>query len=288
MSTPPYLDLPAGVRATRLATRRGELAALTAAAHRPGEAAPVVLVPGITGSKEDFIAILAPLAGAGHDVTAIDQRGQFESPGDGDPTSYDIKALAEDVLDVAGSLGGPVHLVGHSFGGLVARAAALAAPGSLRSLTLLDSGPAAVPHPASSNLALLVQALPAMDLAQIWVAKRRLEAPDEPVPPPAEVEEWMRTRFLANHPTSLRRIAEQLLGEPDRVGELAALELPVLVAYGETEDAWPPPVQEAMAARLGAAHVVISGAGHSPAADRPQVTAQVLTDFFASVESGAS
>ena len=44
--------------------------------------APVLLVPGYTGSKEDFIAVLAPLAAAGHEVLAIDQRGQYESPGD--------------------------------------------------------------------------------------------------------------------------------------------------------------------------------------------------------------
>ena len=237
------------------------------------------------GSKEDFIAVLAPLAAAGHPVTALDQRGQYESPGTDDPTTYDVASLAEDVLEVASALGEPVHLVGHSFGGLVSRAAALAAPKALRSLTLLDSGPSALPHPASNNLALLVQALPVMDLAQIWVAKRQLDAQNEPEPLTDEIEDWLRRRFLASHPTSLLRIAEQLLNEPDRIDELAALDLPVLVAYGETEDAWPPPVQEQMAERLAAAHVVISRAGHSPAAEQPEVTAQVLSHFWAQVES---
>jgi pimeloyl-ACP methyl ester carboxylesterase len=285
MSTPTFLDLPSGVRATRLTTTRGELAALVAAPMGAVRRSPALLVPGIMGSKEDFIAILALLARAGHPVTAIDQRGQFESPGTDDATTYDVRSLAEDVREVASALGGRVHLVGHSFGGLVSRAAALAAPSTLLSLTLLDSGPSALPHPSSDNLALLVQALAVMDLAQIWVAKRQLDAQNEPVPPTAEIEEWMRGRFLANHPTSLRRIAEQLLSEPDRVDELAALDLPVLVAYGETEDAWPPPLQELMAERLSAAHIVISRAGHSPAVDQPEVTAQVLSHFWAQVES---
>ena len=285
MSTPPFLELPAGVRATRLPTPRGELAALSAEpAQETG--APVLLVPGYTGSKEDFIAVLAPLAAAGHPVTALDQRGQYESPGTDDQTAYDVAALAEDVVEVASALGEPVHLVGHSFGGLVSRAAALASPAALRSLTLLDSGPSAVPEPSSTNLALLAQAIPLMELEQIWGAKRALDAQNEPEPPTPEMEEWLRRRFLANHPTSLRRIAEQLLVEPDRVDELAALDLPILVAYGETEDAWPPPVQEAMADRLAAAHIVISRAGHSPAADQPEVTAQVLSHFWAQVESG--
>jgi pimeloyl-ACP methyl ester carboxylesterase len=286
MSTPPFLDLPGGVLATRLTTSRGELAALVAAPAGAVRRSPALLVPGIMGSKEDFIAVLALLANAGHPVTALDQRGQFESPGTDDPTTYDVRSLAEDVIEVARALGEPVHLVGHSFGGLVARAAALAAPDALRSLTLLDSGPSALAEPASNNLALLVQVLPVMDLDQIWTAKRQLDAQNEPEPPDPEILEWMRRRFLANHPTSLLRIAEQLLSEPDRVDELAALDLPVLVAYGETEDAWPPPVQELMAERLAAAHIVISRAGHSPAADQPEVTAQVLSHFWAQVESG--
>jgi pimeloyl-ACP methyl ester carboxylesterase len=285
MSTPPFLDLPPGVLATRLTTSRGELAALAAEPAGAVRRSPALLVPGIMGSKEDFIAVLALLANAGHPVTALDQRGQFESPGTDDPTAYDVRSLAEDVIEVARDLGEPVHLVGHSFGGLVARAAALVAPDAFRSLTLLDSGPSALAEPASNNLALLVQVLPVMDLGQIWTAKRQLDALNEPEPPDPEILEWMHRRFLANQPTSLLRIAEQLLSEPDRVDELAALDLPVLVAYGETEDAWPPPVQEQMAERLAAAHIVISRAGHSPAADQPEVTAQVLSHFWAQVAS---
>lgn len=285
MSTPPFLDLPNGVLATRLTTSRGELAALVAAPADDVPGAPALLVPGIMGSKEDFIAVLALLARAGHPVTALDLRGQFESPGTDDPTTYDVASLAEDVTDAARALGGPVHVVGHSFGGLVTRAAVLAAPDAFRSLTLLDSGPSALPAPASNSLALLVQVLPVMELGQIWAAKRQLDAQNEPEPPDPEILDWMRRRFLANHPTSLLRIAEQLLREPDRVDELAALDLPVLVAYGETEDAWPPPVQELMAERLAAVHIVISRAGHSPAAEQPEVTAQVLSHFWAQVES---
>jgi pimeloyl-ACP methyl ester carboxylesterase len=36
----------------------------------------------------------------------------------------------------------PVHLVGHSFGALVARHLSIAEPALVRTLTLLDSGPA--------------------------------------------------------------------------------------------------------------------------------------------------
>ena len=282
MSTPPFLELPAGVEATRIDTGRGPLAALRghpSVATRP----PVLLVPGFTGSKEDFIAVLSPLATAGHPVVAIDQRGQFESPGEDDPSAYDLKALAEDVVAVGAGLGQPVHLVGHSFGGLVARAAALAEPARWASLTLLGSGPGPIPHPSATNLELIVQALPVMDLESIWQAKRELERPHETTPIRPEIEEWMHRRFLANHPTCLRRMAEQLLGESDRVAELAELSLPTLVLHGSADDAWPPEQQADMARRLGAEHFVVPEVGHSPAAEAPDDTAVALLDFFASV-----
>lgn len=282
MSTPPFLELPPGVTATRLPTARGELAALVAPPRRDPRGAPVLLVPGFTGSKEDFIAVLAPIADAGYQVVALDQRGQYESPGDGDPTSYDLKALAQDLLEVARHLGEPVHLLGHSLGGLVARGAALTEPGALRSLTVLSSGPGAIPHPAASNLELIAMALPVMDLEAIWVAKRQIEVPTETEPPTPEIEEFLHRRFVANHPTALLRLAEQLLVAEDHVDELAALELPVLVAYGPDDDAWPPAVQAQMARRLDATVAVIEGAGHSPAAQQPAATAAALIAFWSS------
>jgi pimeloyl-ACP methyl ester carboxylesterase len=283
MSRPPFLTPPDGVRAAEVSTPRGPLATLRA--EPAGSAkAPVVLVPGYTGSKEDFIAVLAPLAAAGHPAVAIDQRGQFESVGGDDPSAYDVKALAEDVLTVLATLDAPAHLVGHSFGGLVARAAALADPAALRSLTLMSSGPAGVPAPANANIGLMVQAVPVMDLETIWVAKRQIERETEVEAPRPEIEDWMHRRFVASHPVSLLRMAEQLLVEPDATDELAALGVPVLVAYGDRDDVWPPELQAATAERLGARCVALAGVGHSPAADAPDQTVAALLDFFAATE----
>jgi pimeloyl-ACP methyl ester carboxylesterase len=281
VSTPPFLRLPEGVAAARVPGVQRELAALVAEPPDGRRATPVLLVPGFTGSKEDFIAVLAPIAAAGHPVVALDQRGQFESPGEDDPAAYDLKALAEDLLAVIAHLGERVHLVGHSFGGLVARAAALAEPALLRSLTLMSSGPAAIPHPAASNLELISQALPVMDLEAIWAAKRQLEEPTETEPPSPEVAEFLRRRFLANSPTALLRFAEILRTEEDRTAELAQVDVPVLVAFGEDDDAWPPSVQAEMAARLAARVAAVAGAGHSPAVENPGATVSALVEFWA-------
>ena len=72
-------------------------------------------------------------------------RASTSRPGPDDPAAYSVAELAADVLAVARQLraesAGPLHLLGHSFGGLVARAAVLAEPGLFTSLTLLGCGP---------------------------------------------------------------------------------------------------------------------------------------------------
>ena len=125
----------------------GPLAALDTG---PGARGTVLLVAGYTGSKEDFAPLLMPLADAGLRAVAIDQRGQFESPGPEDPERYTVAELAADVAAVGRTLraesAGPVHLLGHSFGGLVTRAAVLTEPALFDSLTLLGAGPAGEGH----------------------------------------------------------------------------------------------------------------------------------------------
>jgi pimeloyl-ACP methyl ester carboxylesterase len=132
----------------RFAGGAGPLVALDTG---PADGGTVLLVAGFTGTKEDFAPLLRPLCTAGYRAVALDQRGQYESPGPDDPDAYTVAELAADVIAVGRVLRaenpGPLHLLGHSFGGLVARAAVLAEPALFSSLTLLGSGPARLVGP---------------------------------------------------------------------------------------------------------------------------------------------
>ncbi|MFJ6212863.1 alpha/beta fold hydrolase [Streptomyces sp. NPDC092296] len=283
MSTPRFLTLPRCARAVRLETARGGFAALEALPAGPVRAT-ALLVPGFTGSKEDFIALLEPLSTAGYRVVAVDQRGQHETGGPADEAAYALPELGRDVLALTEAVGGPVHLLGHSFGGYVVRQAVLAAgePLPWRSLTLLSTGPAALEPAEAARTKLLLDALAVMDLEAIWQVMKELEegAGDQAVPPSTEVADFLHRRWLANVPQSLAAMGRQLIREPDRVAELAAVPLPKLVLSGVRDYAWPVAWQSAMAERLGARRVVVPDAGHSPNAERPAETAGALLDFW--------
>lgn len=250
--------------------------------------ATALLVPGYTGSKEDFAAVLDMLADAGHRVVALDLPGQHESPGPDDPTRYTMPWLGEVVNELAATLGAePVHLLGHSLGGVVARAAALAAPRRYRSLTLLSSGPAAIADNGvrQRRLQAVAPLLP-QGMAAVFDAMARFDAEHNPRPGvPAELEAFYRRRFVASSAGGLLGMALALRDEPDRVAELAATDLPVLVCYGEDDDAWPPTAQDDMAKRLGARNAVIAGAAHSAATEQPAATAAVLAAFWSDTEA---
>ncbi|MCX5073522.1 alpha/beta fold hydrolase [Streptomyces sp. NBC_00513] len=287
MSKPPRLTLPPAARAYRLTTSRGAFAVHEAGEPLRGTA---LLVPGYTGSKEDFIGLLEPLADAGFRVVAVDGRGQHESPGPREESAYALEELAGDVLAqaaaVSGVDGGPIHLVGHSLGGLIARAAVLRDHTPFASLTLMSSGPAAISEAQQERTKLLVAALeslrgvpPVECMSVVWAAMRAQDPVDAPVDGP-ELTEFLRGRWLATEPEQLIAAGRVLMSEPDRVAELAAVPLRMLVLSGVVDDAWPVPLMDSMAERLGASRVIVKGAEHSPNAENPQVTADALADFW--------
>lgn len=285
MSVPPNLTLPPGVRPLRLQAPGVDLALLLT---RGGTARPVVLVPGFTGSKEDFLPLLPLVAGSGHPAVALDLPGQYQSPGPDEPAAYSAKALAEAVARVVeqAGRGTPVHLVGHSFGGLVCRRAVLDHGVPVASLALVGSGPAALDGQRAALIRLMRPLLDAGGVPAVWEASVALAAEDpRAAEVPRDVRDFLARRFLASPAAALQGMGEALLDEPDLVDELAATGLPMLVAHGEGDDAWPPPVQRHMAERLGAEYAVIPDALHSPAAEAPEALHAALLRFWQAVDA---
>lgn len=113
-----------------------------------GEGDPVVLLHSGGMSSRQWKRLADALARR-HRVVAPDFLGSGESAPwpDADPfePAMDVDAIAE----VASELGAPFHLVGHSYGGLVALAVARRMPARIRSLAVYDPVAFGVLHGAS-------------------------------------------------------------------------------------------------------------------------------------------
>jgi pimeloyl-ACP methyl ester carboxylesterase len=288
MSTPTSLELPEGTRRSTVETARGQFAALDAMpAAGPCELGTALLVPGYTGSKEDFTAILGQLAAAGRRVIAVDQRGQYQTAGPDDPDAYDARELGADVAALVAATQA-THLLGHSFGGLVARAAVLGGC-TPASLTLLSSGPAALPGPRAEELHFMLNYLDGTatadlgaKVAEVWHGVLKPEAVAAGVTD--QIVAFLEERMLANNPTGLVTMATQLLKAEDNTAALAARNIPTFVLYGEEDNAWPTSQQREMAGALNAERTCIPCAAHNPNVEAPATTAHALTKFWNSTE----
>ncbi|MEP6560167.1 MAG: alpha/beta hydrolase [Nakamurella sp.] len=266
----------------QLDSTAGPLAALDTG---PGGHGTLLLLPGYTGSKEDFAPILDPLRDSGYRGVAVDLPGQYESTGPDDEAAYSPLALGEVMAGVTAELAeqGPVVLLGHSFGGLVARGAVLAgAP--VAGLVLLCSGPAA--FESGERLESLVAGEPVLRtqgkniVYDTTVAVGRAERKAVP----ADVAEFLRRRFMAASTAGLLGMGHALRTEPDRVDELRQALLvngaPAAVLAGRDDDAWPLPAQREMAVRLGTDLTLIEQAAHSPAVENPDGLLAVLVPLL--------
>jgi pimeloyl-ACP methyl ester carboxylesterase len=276
------MELAASQRRFSIKTPRGEFAALEATPT--GESiGTALLIHGFTGSKEDFIHLLPELAKLGWRAVAIDQRGCYESAGTEVEADYTMTEFADDLTELVNTFTEPVHLLGHSFGGLVTQATALTGV-KLASLTLFCSGPGAIPGTSYDWLKDFQADLRAGNKAtRIDTSITEMKAAGQIKS--AEVEQFLRNRWSGSKAAALLGKAQILLEQAElttQLAQLTAAGLPVLVTHGVDDDAWPISQQKDMAEIIKAEYIVISNSAHSPNVENVAETTTVLDQFWRS------
>jgi pimeloyl-ACP methyl ester carboxylesterase len=240
-----------------------------------------LLIPGYTSSADTFNCLLEPLSQRGYAVTAFSQRGQSLSEGPDTTEGYALERLGNDVHEVIRALGldENVHLLGHSFGGVIATEAVLQDHSPFASLTMWNSGPRSMGGDLLEQRYGLLEHGP----RAFYLGVRMAAGLDPDADLKGElnvIEQYYYDRLMSTKPAQLEAGINILIDQIDRTAELAATGLPVLVSHGAKDDAWPIEMQREMAEQLGADYWVIANAGHSAHADRTYASAQLLATFW--------
>jgi pimeloyl-ACP methyl ester carboxylesterase len=271
-----WTALPEGVTTFRIAAPSGSLAAIQAG--QPGNPR-IVLVPGVTGSKEDFVLMMPDLATAGFHVVAYDMAGQYESSAAGPenlvpPTRrYTNELFVADLIDVLESSPGGAHVLGYSFAGTVAQIALTRHPELFLSLTLLSAPPqSGQGFRGMKGVGSFSGLAPGSLGAGFMLLGLRLNV----VRVPPGRASFVRLRLKRTRRRSVSDIIGLMKRAPDLVAQVSAMTLPKLVAVGE-HDLWPVELHRALATAIGAT-LAVYPTGHSPCETSPN---QLVRDLLA-------
>ena len=214
-----------------------------------------------------------------YDVVAFDLPGHGRSPGT--PSDWTLNKAAAVLAGVIRGLGSPdAHVVGLSVGGMIAQALALAEPGLVRSLTLIDTA-ASFPDAGRAGMRARAEAARRGGMAAVLSST---------------LERWFTPETRAGRPDLVDRVTKTLLRDDpmvhaamwdmiaalDLAGELHRISCPALILVGEHDPSSPPAAARQLREGIAGARMrVIADASHMAPLERPGVVNGHLLDFLA-------
>lgn len=238
----------------------------------------VVAIPGMGELRSSFDALAAGLTAAGFRFAAMDLRGH----GDSDATfdTYDDEAAASDAIALIEELGGPAVLVGNSMGAAAAVLATAQRPELVTALVLLGPFVRNPPTPWLAIAALRVL------MGGPWAGRAWLAYYPKLYPTRREAQFQAHHMAIAEslkrpgHVSAFRRTTRSSHDAAEAAA--SGVRVPALVVMGDRDPDFADPAAEAaLVGRMLAGEVVtVSGAGHYPHAEFPEVTSPVVVDFL--------
>ncbi|HEV8394810.1 MAG TPA: alpha/beta hydrolase [Vicinamibacterales bacterium] len=252
-----------------------------------GSGPDVVLVHGALGDQRQWEPIAAALAPRFR-THAVSRRHHWPGPMPAAAERYTYELHRDDVLGLIDRLGGPVHLVGHSYGAGVVLLAALQAPERVRSLTLIEpafgsllpeAGPGLAEEKATRMAALnqvraLVGADKHLEAAEVFI--------DWVQGGPGGFSSLPEAARQGLHDNA-RTLGPTIAGsQPDvSPASLRGLRMPSLVVIGEQTRGFYRLIGEVTAGGIpGGRLAKLPGCSHMTIVEAPEGTATLLGDFL--------
>ncbi len=216
---------------------------------------------------------------ASYNVVAFDLPGHGLSATNSSDWSfaYAANVVAELITKVSGS---PVHLVGISFGGMIAQVTVITRPELVRSLTLIGTAPSfpdEVRQGMRARAALVrsqgMTAVVESSLQRWFTQSTRERRPD--------ITDRLTKTLLADDASTHAAIWDMISGL-DLDDSLSEITCPTLVLVGEQDPSTPPAVASRLASKIRESSlVVIPEASHIVTVEAPEAVTTALLSFLA-------
>lgn len=266
-----------------------------------GSGTPVILLHGGPGYSSFYLKSLEAL-GNDRPVLRYDQLGGGKSDRISDTTLFTIEHFVRELDSLRGHLGYQrVHLLGHSWGTILAVEYYRAHPDHVASLTL---GSAALDIPAwERNARRLIATLPDSEQRAIRVAEagKKFDAPAYQAalgdfygryvwrrPVQADLDSTLQSINEAIYNYMQGPSEFTITGTLKRYNVTTALKdvhVPLLYTVGEFDEANPPTIKRFAAMTPGAKVAVIPGAAHITTWDAPEEMVRVVREFLAAADA---
>ena len=270
---------------------------------------PVLCLHGGPGAASDYLEPFGDLAAAGRQVVFYDQLGCGNSGVEAahDPAMWTVELFVEEVGAVREALGlDRLHLLGQSWGGMLAMQYALTQPAGLLSL-IVESSPASMTQWVSE--ANHLRSLLPADVEETLRHHEESESTGDPAYEEAMMVYYRRHLCrLDPWPDYVQRTFDKLAANPevynvmngpsefhvigalkdwDITGRLGQIALPTLVMSGRHDEATPAIAETVHAGIEGSEWVLFEESSHMCHAEEREHCMEVVTDFLDRVEAVA-
>jgi len=264
-----------------------------------GPGTPLVVLHGGPGASSYYLESLARL-GDDRPVVFYDQLGAGRSDMPSDTTLWRIERFMAELDSVRGRLGlREIHLLGHSWGTMLATDYLLAGAEGIRSVIMASPALSVALWERDADTLILTLPDSIQEAIRIHEADGNFESPAYQA---AVAEFYARFLTLRGGPqvdSTFAHFGAELYGymwgpseftatgtlrDYDRTPRLGELTLPVLYTTGEFDEARPATVAYFQSLTPGAEFAIIPGSAHLTTIDAPEAFADTVRRFLRAVE----